>query len=260
MIRIFCFLLACSLACTSGFSQDSTNTKIANNFDKGIKQLKDNRVWEAIASFKAAFKANPGDDVAAYNAAGAYFVLGNYDDAVDWYKKTIKVNHRHVNARIGMGMALRAQMRYDTAIKVLLEARKIAPNNSLVLTELAMSYQGLDDFAMAARCYKQVLKLDRSSADTYELLGMAYGRLGNYDKAISAFRRAILLDDGFVDAYFSLGVTLVSQQRKLSAQTQAAPDFMPAKKNLNIARALYEKIGDTKNLERIDNLLKTIGN
>ena len=49
---------------------------------------------------------------------------------------------------------------------------------------------------------------------------------------------------------------LIAQQKK----TAAAGGFAQARETLNIARALYEKIGDNKNVERIDGLLKNIDN
>jgi len=228
----------------------------ADDFQNGLKFAEQGSFWEALGAFKSYLKDHPDSFEVCYNLAGAYLSLGKCDDSIIWYKKALKLKHGDSDALIGLGISFRLSSQQNKAIPVLKEAVKNSPGNARAMTELALAYQSVEEFKSAVAWYERALKVDPQDPAVYNFLGMVYGIMGNYDKAAEAFHAAIKIDPEYADAYLSLGAMLIAQQKK----TGAGGGFAQAREELNIARALFEKTGDNKSVERIDGLLKNIDN
>jgi tetratricopeptide (TPR) repeat protein len=179
-------------------------------YNKGLahKALRQNE--EAINAFKQAINLKQ-DFAPAYNAiAGIYLVQGDYDNAIENYKK-----------------ALEYDKKLDAAVKGIVEAL-IGKSNFLIQ---AGKFQEALDLLVQATSYRQ------DYPKVYVMLAIVYNKLSQHDKAVESAKKAIELNPKSADAYFELGVAY----KKLGQVEEAKKAFLEAKKDPRLARnAQYE--------------------
>lgn len=113
---------------------------------------------------------------AAESAAGQYAtaldleLAGQIEAAERAYESALKLDPKHVAARINLGRLLHQQSR----------------------------------LAQAESCYRQVLRLDPDNAIAAFNLGVALEDRGDTDAALAAYRRTLAIDDSYADAHFNL--------------------------------------------------------
>jgi tetratricopeptide (TPR) repeat protein len=97
------------------------------------------------------------------------------------------------------GAALRKQGRYENALACFKTALRYAPNDSVILSQIAYTSDCLGDTDEAINRYKEVLKIlenDSSlkkAAETANNLGYLYQKLENYKNALFYYKKATLL-------------------------------------------------------------------
>lgn len=205
----------------------SGNYKTAiEKFDQALNLQKDPRFYyskglafkalkqyaEAINVFKEAINLK-ADFAPAYNAiAGIYLIQGDYDNAVEYYKK-----------------ALEHDPKLDVAVKGIVEAL-IGKSNALIQ---AGKFQEALDLLVQSTTYRQ------DYPKVYIMLAIVYNKLSQYDKAIESAKKAIELNPKSTnaDAYFELGVAY----KRLGQIEEARKALLEAKKDPRLARnAQYE--------------------
>ena len=87
--------------------------------------------------------------------------------------------------------------RYSLAIKYLLLAYEINPENLSVLHELALVYEKTDKLPESIRFYKKFLDIDPFSEQVWFSLGMVYSSNEQYEKAIEAYDFAIAISPNY---------------------------------------------------------------
>ena len=95
---------------------------------------------------------------------------------------------------------------YDNAILYYQKAIKLDPNFASAYNYMGIVYdfKGNDDKAI--ECYQKAMELDQSNADFfYNQMGRVYRDKGDYDKAIEYFKKTIELDPSNDWAYYDLG-------------------------------------------------------
>ncbi len=128
----------------------------------GLVYLAQGRPHEAAARFRKALDnlSYPTPEYAAYNLGKAEYLLGNYDEAVEAYERSLA----------------------------------ILPNNPEGQFELGMSYARLGRLAESERAFGAALKLRPDAPRTRYELGMALFKLGRREEAVGQFRRVVELD------------------------------------------------------------------
>jgi type IV pilus assembly protein PilF len=108
---------------------------------------------------------------------------------------------------IGIGSAYLGSGQYNAALKELLQAEKLTPEDPRVHYLLGISYhgRGLDDRAIAEFQQTIALKPDDSAAHNY--LGVVYLETGRWNDAIASFKRALanILYDTPAATLFNMG-------------------------------------------------------
>jgi regulator of sirC expression with transglutaminase-like and TPR domain len=160
-----------------------------------ILTVRQEAIWkDSISLWDAELSQFPKLHVIYNNRAEAYMRLGNYQKAIDDYKKAIEVNPRNSIAYYNRGLA------YGKS---------------------GLHHKAIGDFNRA-------IKLDPQNTKFYINLGIAYGNLGNYQQAIEKFNVAIKfaveLDPVLKKAYYNRGIAY----KKLGDDKQANRDFQIA--------------------------------
>jgi tetratricopeptide (TPR) repeat protein len=147
-------------------------------------------IIDAIPEMKA-------DDQSAIENADVYSQIGNnfydqgeYADAIDAYKKTIKIDPNDT-----------------TTYKNLV----IAYNN------MGVDYYNQEMYIDAINAYQRAIQLDKNNTSIYDNLGLVYYTIGKHEEAIYAYKKAIQLDPNNIKAYDNLGTVYCSQENYVDA-------------------------------------------
>lgn len=132
------------------------------------------------------------------------------------------------------------------------QALKLAPDDPLVLEQLASLQKSDGDLAGAETAARRAAELQPSSADAWDQLAYLQAQLHHYDDALEGFRHALALDPDNVWILQNLAQTLVKLERRDEAE-QAYRHALELKPRFGIAwlglgQVLQAK-GDTNQAE-----------
>ena len=168
---------------------------------------------EAQGYLARALEIHPNYKLSYLLLGNSYFHLGDYENAIKYFRHVLSLDANYSEGRRNLGVALRDYGKFQgeknnnlsSAISLLEEAVTYLPN----------------DF------------------ETYHLLGVAYGHAGNAAKAVEYFKKEIELAPENASGYFNLG----GAYRKMG-------DEENAKKSFDQARAIDPNLPQFKNQQQ----------
>jgi Tfp pilus assembly protein PilF len=125
------------------------------------------------------------------------------------------------SGHIGIGTANIRAGQYTQAMKELLEAEKLTPNDPAVHYYLGIVYMQKDFIDNAVKEFKKAIDLKPDYSEAHNYLGTIYLTRGQYDEAILSFNRALsnpLYDTPSV-SYYNMGKAYVEKGDLKSART-----------------------------------------
>jgi tetratricopeptide (TPR) repeat protein len=153
------------------------------------------REWnKGIEMLEQLAKEYPDDAVVHFRLAWFYYMIKNFDKAVEERKKAIACDPHFYGAYQMLG--------YD--------------------------YIGLGSFDEAIKWFKKYAELLPHSAMAWVSLGKAYRNAGNYKEAVKSCQKALTLQPGFADALINLG----DIKQELGYYEEAVPYYKDALKTL----------------------------
>jgi tetratricopeptide (TPR) repeat protein len=123
----------------------------------------------------------------AENQAG----MGNFPEAIDYYREALLLNPRYFDALKGLASAYFFLEEYETALEFIKQAKVYGKNDLGLLTLEGRIHVGKGDLETAETILRQVLKKEPHNVDAN--LGLAEISLikGDYDKAFRQFKEAL---------------------------------------------------------------------
>lgn len=127
--------------------------------------------------------------------AYTYETLGEYNLAIQEYKKAIQIMPNYTYLYIAVGRIYRHLQLYDQALENFAKAANL--NEQLGITDpipylaIANTYAQDGEFFVAALNVQQALTFDPSNPEVYGQLGVVYHKSRNYEGAIPALQCAI---------------------------------------------------------------------
>ncbi len=148
---------------------------------------------------------------------------------------------------------------YQDAIPYLERAHSLNTTSTMVLYDLAYSYDRIMDFEKSIKYYKLYLDLDPYSDNAWYNLGIVYNKANEFAEAISAFDYAIAINDTYASAYFNKANTLANWEKYTEA-IDIYKEYLNVEKNNPVAMyyigECYEKLNDyTSALEHYNSVL-----
>jgi tetratricopeptide (TPR) repeat protein len=181
------------------YDKVNTNPQTADDlFLKGVaKQTKD-YYEEAIEWYKKAIKLNPDFVEAYYNMGSAYRNLnGQYEKAIEYYKKAIELKPDLVEAYLNMGVAYcNWKRQYEKAIDCYKKAIELKPNLAVAHLNMGVAYDDWDgQYEKAIKCYKKAIELEPDYTEAYFNMGLAYRQKRDEKQTIGCMKKAAELGD-----------------------------------------------------------------
>jgi len=181
LILNFIFLATATL----GMSQ----TNINEAFSKSYSYENDKDYSKAISVITAVYDAN--SYTMNLRLGWLNYLAGEYVKSQGFYKKTIVLEPKSVEARLGYVYPTSVMENWDDVVKTYNEILTIDPHNSTVNYRMASIYNYRKEYAKAASYAEKVVNLYPFDYDANYLLGYIYISLGKIKEAKVCLRRAL---------------------------------------------------------------------
>jgi cyclophilin family peptidyl-prolyl cis-trans isomerase/tetratricopeptide (TPR) repeat protein len=122
--------------------------------------------------------------------AQIYLTLGDYEQALKMYEKSLDLDREYVQTYMFLGELYRSQGEQDRAVEILQQAIEANPSAVQAHTRLGQVYIEQKEWEKALETYQQAIEVAPRSVEAYSGMGYVYTQLGNLEAALQAYARA----------------------------------------------------------------------
>lgn len=195
----------------------------------------------ALQSAEALLEIAPEHSNAFFTLAIAYYLKGDTEKAIAYYKKTAEINPFSADAYNNMGVIFTQQKRLDEAIESFKEAYRLNTGNLASLDNLARIYLNKNMLKEASLAFEEILRANPTNhtSEILNILGMIYFKQNRFDKVIKVCQQIISQDPKNIPAHENLGSMYYKQGRLFEAKAefetilQIQPDNLKARQMLS---------------------------
>ena len=156
---------------------------------------------EAINSYKKAIRIEPNYIDAYYNLAFALREQGKIEDAVATFKKVISISPKHVDAYNNLAVTLHKQGKLEEAIKAFKKAIAIKPDYAEAYFNIASTFEEQGDLEQAVISYSKSISLKPDYADAYFNMASTLEKQGKLKDSLNAYNKTLELNPDYSDAW-----------------------------------------------------------
>ena len=134
-----------------------------------------------------------------------------------------------------LGVSNAELMQFDTAIDFYKKALKIKPDYAEVYYNLGKAFKSKGELVVAVDSYKQALKIKPDYAEAYNNMGNTLKDKGDLEAAVESYKQALKIKPDYANAYNNMGISLSNPEEAIDSFNQALmikPDYAEAKSNL----------------------------
>ncbi|NVO04865.1 MAG: tetratricopeptide repeat protein, partial [Rhodoferax sp.] len=131
--------------------------------------------------------------VAHFNLGVIQNILGNSDQAVQSYRRSLQIQPHNELAENNLGALLHASRNYSEAIDCFRRALQRAPEFALAWTNLGIALQASKKVDEAQQCLVRAISLDPQSFSAHSNLALSLREQGRIDESLVSSRAAIAI-------------------------------------------------------------------
>jgi tetratricopeptide (TPR) repeat protein len=201
---------------------------IAHN-DLGEDLLERGWLDEAMDHFKKVVKIAPTYADGYYNLGNALMQSGHLGEAMELFRKVLVIQPRHLKANNNLGVALMRSGRPDEAIVYCQKAIDLNPDYAEAHYNLGAAFGVLGRLDEAVEQYRKAIQLKPDYADACGNLANVLATQGKFDEAVKAYQQTLELVPQSAQAHFRFGQALQGQRNFEAAmkEYQKALDLAP---------------------------------
>jgi tetratricopeptide (TPR) repeat protein len=172
-------------------------------YNSGISLYSLGRIEESIEILKTALEKEPGNSQ-----------ITNYLNSIaDKKESTLKVSSQSHNEQeyLQKGIASHKLGQIDEAIYWYQKTLEINPENTAVLSNIGAAFQTSGKLDEAVASYQKAITIKPDYADAYYNLGVVLKEQEKLDEAVASYQKAITIKPDYADAYYNLGNALQEQ-------------------------------------------------
>jgi tetratricopeptide (TPR) repeat protein len=144
-------------ALEAAVKKDSTDQKVRREYAIALYASGD--LEKAKEQYLAELKSNDSDAVTYNNLGNIYRQQKKFDDAIQMYEKSIKLDEKNINAYLNLGHLYSDVLsKPNEAIRVYTDGLDKNPNDKTIQTQLALVYERSGDLEKAVEIYKAMLE------------------------------------------------------------------------------------------------------
>lgn len=179
------------------------------------------RLDEALPRYNKILKKEPGNFLACLMAGLLRIQTNHIAEGIILLKRAVVLNPGSVEARANLGIALRAEMRYEEALTHLDGALALDGSNAALHVNRAATLQALGRNEDAVASYDQALALLPENSEAWYQRGLALHAIQRNEEALVSYDRALEHADD-PETHYNRG--LVLQELGSTAEALAAYD------------------------------------
>lgn len=149
--------------------------------------------------------------------AAEYFDLGNFNEAIELYKKAVTLKPDYANAYTALSVAYLKSGRLFEALDAINHAVEIEPDSAEVQNNLASAYMANLMLPEALSAAEEAIAMEPDYSRAHEAVGIIYYYMGNLSKAKAALRETISIDDNRCTSNFYLAILSRKENDDVSA-------------------------------------------
>lgn len=195
-----------------------------------------------------------------FNKAGQLSDEGRYQEAEQFYRKSLELKPDYANSHKRLGYLLAQMKRMDEAQKEWESALTLDPKDHLLHLNLGSLYLDEKKYDRARAEFEAAIKYDKKCAPAITGLGLIALTQGNRDAALKHFKSAVETDPSFEEGYCRIGYLLLEngQNKDAEAQFRKAYDLNAKNFEANLGIAHVLERTDGKATEAIQFYRKSI--
>ena len=161
---------------------------------------------DAIQNYRKVVKLRPDCAISSYNLANALNSTGQYEDAISSYKQAISNKQNYAEAHNNLGNVYNSLRRYPEALTSYTEALKIQPRLAAAHNNLGTVLKELGRRDEAIESYRRATRTQPDYSEAYNNLAVILNDCGKNEEALSFCLKSINVKPDYADAYYNLGV------------------------------------------------------
>ena len=177
-------------------------------FNLGALLQRTGRSADAVEAFKKSLRIKPQNADALNNLGVALQSLEREAEAAECFRKAVALKPDAAEAHRNLGIALRRQGYLESAVESFARSSSLRPNHAETWGELGRSLQELGKVEDAIAAYRQALALKPDWAAVHSDLAAALEMDERSAEAVEHCRTAIAIDGNFAFPYNNLGKSL----------------------------------------------------
>lgn len=166
-------------------------------FVRGTAMVKAHQYDQAINYFSKALKVNPRHEIAYALRGWCWAKKGDCDRAISDFNEVLQINSRHEKAYAFRGLCWAKKGDYDRAISDFNRILKTGPiwkirnKFAWIYTARGFAWAKKGDYNQAIADYNMAIEIDPRDAHAYLKRGLAYEKKGQHNKSSADFAKAI---------------------------------------------------------------------
>ncbi len=193
------------------FVPTPTTTRSPESFQNEAQSLfKEGKLPQAVAAYKQAIIADPGNPAIYIELARMQIYAGQYTDAQKSAENALLLNQNNSMAYAVKAWALYYQEDYDQAELAIKKALDLDSNNATAYAyyaEILVGRGTFEDVQQSVTMSQKARELSANSMETHRARGAVLLATQNYDEAIAEYKAALAMNDKLWDLHYLLGVS-----------------------------------------------------
>lgn len=205
------------------------------------------QVKEALSIIKYIETIDSGDEDAVLLKGEILLRAGKREEAMKIFKEMEADAEESFETFLNIAYALNDNRLFDDAIRYLIKAGKIEPNNTDILFELAYSLEQKEEIKQAIDTYDKILDITPYSNEAWFNIGQLHLLLEHYPEAVESFDYAYTINSADYQSLLQKANSLLLCERYQEAveALEEYADLTGESTNTNILLGeCYEKTGD----------------
>jgi len=161
---------------------------------------------QAMEHYDFILGSRSNDVLVLCNMGAAFHCLGEYDEAIRWYNKALEIDSKYVDALYNKGNSLSAQGKFEEADTWYERALKISPKQPDVMTNKGYSLAMRGDYANAIIWFSKALEIEPKDVDALYLTGNSLAALGALDESIAWYEKALKINSKDTRVLYNRGL------------------------------------------------------
>ena len=226
--------------------------------DLGVIAYKDGDDDAAVDAFSKALRLKPGHTPSLLARAEASRRSGHRKDARGDYEAVLKSTEEDDPNRKDAAARLAALLRdagdYDDAVDVLRNTVRVSGASARIYVELGLIYIAQKRFELAQLVLTKAIELDAKDPAIYNALAVLALRQGKAQEAFERFDQAVSLDPSYIDARFNKAAVLLDAgdyaraKVELTTIVEKRPDDYAASVALGVAQRGLKDFPEAKRI------------